>query len=118
MAHGIMRDPKHALDTLIREELGLDPSDLGSPLVAAAASFVMFAIGAGIPLLPFLVARGMAAQVASGALSALVLGAVGAFLGVLSGTGAVRSASRMVGLAAIAAAVTILVGRLIGVSLA
>jgi VIT1/CCC1 family predicted Fe2+/Mn2+ transporter len=116
-AEEIFQNPEQALDMLVREELGLDPDDLGSPTKAAVASFVMFTIGAVLPLLPFFFAEGLVAAVVSAALCAVVLAAVSAFLAVLSGTSVVRGVVRMVGLASIAAAVTVLVGRLVGVSL-
>ena len=72
MARRLMQDPEHALDTKIREELGLDPSELGSPTGAAASSFVAFAVGAFIPLAPFLVASGPSAVVVSVAARARV----------------------------------------------
>jgi VIT1/CCC1 family predicted Fe2+/Mn2+ transporter len=110
----ILKNPDHALDTLVREELGLDPADLGSPWGAAVSSFGTFAVGAAIPVVPFLFLRGgAAAGVAAGA-AAVVLAGVGALVGFLSGTPAWRSAARMVGLAALAAGVTWLVGRLFG----
>ena len=65
VARRLMQDPEHALDTKIREELGLDPSELGSPTGAAMSSFVSFAVGAFIPLAPFLLASGPGAVVAS-----------------------------------------------------
>ena len=54
IAHRIFQDPATALDTLVREELGLDPDQLGSPIGAAGGSFVAFAIGASIPVIPYL----------------------------------------------------------------
>jgi VIT1/CCC1 family predicted Fe2+/Mn2+ transporter len=117
-AADIMKDPQQALDTLVREELGLDPDDLGSPLGAALSSFVLFAIGALIPLAPFLLASGGIAIGLSVALAATVLGAVGALLGLLAGTSPWRSAGRMVGLAGLAAGVTYGLGRLFGATLA
>lgn len=113
----ILKHPESALDTLVREELGLDPEDLGSPWGAAISSFVMFAVGAFIPLLPFLFLKGEVATASAAALGAVVLAAVGGFVGFLSGTSITRSAARMVGLAALAAGVTYFVGRLIGASL-
>ena len=101
----------------MREELGLDPSDLGSPLSAALSSFAMFAVGAALPILPFLFAKGWLAVGLAGALAALTLVGVGAFLAVLSGTNPVRSAARMLGLAALAAAITFGLGRLVGSAL-
>lgn len=116
-AHQIMQSPESALDTLVREELGLDPSDLGSPWRAAGSSFITFAAGATVPLLPLSVLSGRAAAIAAASIGAVVLATVGAFLGFLSGTSPVRSAARMVALAAIAAGVTVGVGRVVGATL-
>lgn len=113
----ILKDPEKGLDTLVREELGLDPGDLGSPLAAAGSSFVMFAIGAFIPLLPFLVSGGTTAIAASIASAVVVLATVGGLIGALSGTSAWRSSARMVGLAAVAAGATYGLGRLFGATL-
>lgn len=110
----ILKNPESALDTLVREELGLDPEDLGSPMGAALSSFAMFTVGALVPLLPFLLLSGGAAAITSAALAGIVLAGVGGLVGFLSGTSVVRSAGRMVGLAALAAGVTWLVGRLFG----
>jgi VIT1/CCC1 family predicted Fe2+/Mn2+ transporter len=116
VAAGLLKNPEHAADTLVREELGLDPDDLGSPWSAAGSSFVMFALGAFLPLLPFLVTSGKPAELTAVLLAAVVLAAVGAGVGFLSGTSMVHSAARMLGLAALAAGVTYLVGRLFGAS--
>jgi vacuolar iron transporter family protein len=113
----ILKNPDSALDTLVREELGLDPQDLGSPLQAAVSSFVMFSVGALIPILPFLLATGAFAVMASAGLAFVVLAGVGAVVGFLSGTSLARSAARMVALAALAAGVTYAVGHLVGASL-
>jgi vacuolar iron transporter family protein len=110
----LLENPEQALDTLVREELGLDPNDLGSPVAAAASSFAMFAIGAAIPVLPFLFTTGLAAVATAAALAALVLASVGGLVGFLSGTSPVTSAARMVALAALAASITYLVGRAFG----
>jgi VIT1/CCC1 family predicted Fe2+/Mn2+ transporter len=110
----ILKNPDSALDTLVREELGLDPEDLGSPRGAAVSSFLMFAVGALVPVIPFLVASRQAAVVASTTLAFLVLAAVGGLVGFLSGTSVWRSAARMVGLAALAAGVTYAIGRAFG----
>jgi VIT1/CCC1 family predicted Fe2+/Mn2+ transporter len=110
----ILKNPESALDTLVREELGLDPEDLGSPMGAATSSFGMFAVGALVPIVPFLLARGTPAVVASSAFAGLVLAAVGGLVGFLSGTSIWKSAGRMVGLAALAAGVTYVVGRIFG----
>jgi len=112
----ILKNPEQAADTLVREELGLDPDDLGSPVGAAVSSFAMFAVGATVPVLPFLFLAGTPAVALSAALAFAVLGAVGAFVGFLSGTNPLRSAVRMVGLALLAAGATYGVGRLLGVA--
>lgn len=110
----ILRNPEAGLDTLVREELGLDPDDLGSPLRAAGSSFAMFAIGAVVPLVPFLLWNGSTAAFASVGLVAFVLAIIGGFIGILSATSPWRSAARMVGLAGGAAALTFGLGRLFG----
>jgi vacuolar iron transporter family protein len=110
----MLENPEQALDTLVREELGLDPDNLGSPVQAAASSFVMFAIGAAIPVIPFLLLTGFSAVVSAAALAGIVLAGVGGLVGFLSGTNPFLSGGRMVGLAAVAAGITYLVGRLFG----
>ena len=116
IAERMFEDPQHALDTLVREELGLDPDELGSPWGAAAGSFVAFAIGALIPVLPYLVTTGATSFVAAIALSVGALFAVGAGVSLLTGRGLLYSGSRQVLIGAAAAIVTYLVGRLIGVA--
>ena len=110
----IMKNPDHALDTLVRMELGLDPDDLGAPVTAAISSFLMFALGALVPLVPFFFLAGMTAVATSAASAVLVLAVVGGFIGVLAGTSVWRSGGRMVLLAIVAAAVTFGLGRLFG----
>ncbi|BDG04370.1 VIT1/CCC1 transporter family protein [Anaeromyxobacter oryzae] len=110
----ILKNPDSALDTLVREELGLDPEDLGSPMGAAVSSFLMFSVGALVPVIPFLLASGSPAVLASTLLAFFVLATVGGVVGFLSGTSVWRSSLRMVGLAALAAGVTYAVGRLFG----
>jgi VIT1/CCC1 family predicted Fe2+/Mn2+ transporter len=117
MTSELLANPKAALDTLIREELGLDPGDLGSPQVAAGSSFVTFSVGAAMPILPFLFLGETPAVLASAGVTLAILLGVGGTLGYLSGTGALRSALRMAGLAALAAGVTHLLGRLFGSNL-
>jgi len=110
----ILKNPESATDTLVREELGLDPDDLGSPVGAALSSFVLFSVGALVPILPFLATSGAPAIAAASALAGLVLAGVGGLVGFLSGTNVFLSAGRMVGLAGLAAGVTYLVGRMFG----
>ncbi len=112
----IMEKPDVALDTMAREELGLDPAALGgSPWVAAASSFVAFALGALVPIIPFLVGSGAAATVTAAVLSLIGLFAVGASISVFTGRHAGRSGLRMALIGAVVAAATYGVGTLVGV---
>jgi len=106
-------NPELALNTLAREELGLNPEDLGSPWGAAVFSFFSFALGAAIPLTPFMVASGAASLAITIALTGAALLAVGALLSLFTG----RSALRMLLIGAAAGTVTYLVGTLLGVAL-
>jgi VIT1/CCC1 family predicted Fe2+/Mn2+ transporter len=115
MASRLIRDPEAALDTLAREELGLDPGSLGSPWAAAISSLVAFAVGALLPVLPYLFTEGTLAFVLSALLSAVGLLAVGASITLFTGRNPLMGALRMLGIGAIAATVTYVVGRLIGV---
>jgi VIT1/CCC1 family predicted Fe2+/Mn2+ transporter len=118
LARKIIADPEKALDTLAREELGLNPEDLGSPWGAAWSSFASFAIGAVIPLLPFLLYTGTSALYGSIALTAVSLFGVGAVISLFTGRNALRDGLRMLVIGAAAGGVTFMVGRLMGVSLA
>jgi VIT1/CCC1 family predicted Fe2+/Mn2+ transporter len=112
----VMADPDIALDTHAREELGLDPDELGSPWGAAVSSFVMFAAGAALPLLPFLIGSGMAAVAVAIAASGIALFSVGAAMSIFTGRGAALSGLRMVAVGAAAALITYGVGRLLHTS--
>jgi VIT1/CCC1 family predicted Fe2+/Mn2+ transporter len=116
MAAAIMLDPEHALDTKAREELGLNPEELGSPWGVAVSSFLSFATGAVLPVIPFMFASGTAAVVASVAIAAVALFAVGAGVGLLTGRSLARSGLRQLLIGMGAAALTFAIGRLIGVS--
>jgi VIT1/CCC1 family predicted Fe2+/Mn2+ transporter len=118
IAARLFENPEKALDTLVREELGLDPDELGSPIGAASGSFVAFAVGAAIPVIPYLVASGAAAFVASLLLSLAALFAVGAGVSLLTGRSVLFSGARQVLIGAAAAGVTFVVGSIIGVSVA
>jgi vacuolar iron transporter family protein len=117
MAARIVANPGYALDTLAREELGLDPGALGSPMGAALFSFASFAVGAAVPLAPFVVAGGGAALVAAIALTAVALFGVGGATSLFSGRGAVRGGLRSLLIGAAAGAVTYGVGRLLGAAI-
>ena len=100
---------------MAREELGIDPQELGgSPTVAAATSFVLFALGAIVPVIAFFFLSGTRAVVVSAALSAVGLFAIGALITVFTGRNAVFSGGRQVLIGGAAAGVTYVVGRLIG----
>jgi vacuolar iron transporter family protein len=118
MAHDMIADKATALDTLVREELGIDPSELGgNPWSAAGFSFALFATGALFPILPFFFTAGLPGMAWSVALSAVALGAIGIGSSLFSGRGPVYSALRQIVVGAVAAGVTYGVGALIGVSL-
>ena len=117
VADKLMEDPERALDTLAREELGLNPDDLGSPWVAALSSFSAFTLGAALPLLPFLLGNGHA-LVTSISLTALGLFLVGASMSLFTGRHAVLSGLRMLGIGGAAGLATYFLGPWLGVNLA
>jgi VIT1/CCC1 family predicted Fe2+/Mn2+ transporter/rubrerythrin len=118
IAARMFADPKTALDTLVREELGLDPDELGSPWGAAVGSFVAFSVGASIPVLPYLLGSGSAAFVLSFGFSLAALFLVGAGVSLLTGRSLLFSGFRQLGIGAAAAAITYVVGKVIGVGVA
>ncbi|HVL32378.1 MAG TPA: VIT1/CCC1 transporter family protein [Actinomycetota bacterium] len=118
LAERIMLRPSAALDTLAREELGLDPGDLASPWAAAISSFLAFAVGAFVPVLPFLVTTGAGALLGAALASGVVLAFVGLGISLLTGKSPLVSAARMLVVGAIAAGVTYGVGSLVGTSIA
>ena len=118
LASQILANPDTAIETLAREELGLDPSALGSPWTAAASSFFAFAAGALIPVLPYLLFNGEAAFYMSAAVCGLSLFLVGAAISIFTGRGVFFSGLRMLGIGTLAATVTYIIGRLLGVTVA
>ena len=118
LAARIIANPETALDTLVREELGIDPDDLGgSPWTAGATSFLLFAVGAIFPVAPFFFLSGTAVILTSLVLSAIAMFAIGAGTTLFTGRGLLFSGTRQVAIGIAAAAVTFGLGRLIGVSL-
>jgi VIT1/CCC1 family predicted Fe2+/Mn2+ transporter len=114
----IMQDKDIALDTLAREELGIDPAELGgNPWTAAATSFALFAMGAVFPILPYTWSGGTGALAMSAGLCALVLAGIGLLTSLFNGRSPAYSALRQVVFGCAAAAITFGVGRLLGVSL-
>jgi vacuolar iron transporter family protein len=118
LAEQIMSDKENALDTLAREELGIDPKELGgSAWIAAITSFFLFGIGAIIPVIPFFFLQGYEAIVTSLVFSVIGLFAIGAGTSLFTGRSVLFSGSRMVLFGLAAAAITYGIGRLIGINL-
>jgi len=116
MTRELVKEPVVALEVLAREELGLNPDDLGSPFAAATASFLAFSAGACVPLLPFFI--GGSAQlppaVVAATLAVAALFGIGAVLSLFTGRSAVRGGLRMMLIGAGAGLATWLIGRAIG----
>ncbi|WP_410679988.1 VIT1/CCC1 transporter family protein [Citrobacter braakii] len=118
LADKLLGTPGAALDTLAREELGIDPEGLGGSATAAAvSSFMLFAAGAIVPVLPFMFLSGIPALVSSLATSGLALGLLGAGTSLFTGRGTLFSAARQVAIGLAAAAVTYGIGAIFGVTL-
>lgn len=111
-------DQGMALDTMAREELGIDPEELGgSPWVAAGTSFALFAVGAIIPVIPFIFASGTGAIVVSALMAGTALFVVGAGITVVTGQNALVSGARQLGFGLAAAAITFGIGSLLGTAI-
>ena len=118
VSRALLARPEQALDVLAREELGLNPDDLGSPWQAALSSFLSFAAGAAVPLIPFIVRlTGTTALVATAIATAGSLFVVGMTLSLFTGRDAWRGAVRMVLIGGGAGLVSFLVGRALGVAI-
>lgn len=118
IADKVMENREQALDTLVREELGIDPAELGgNPWRAAGVSLLLFALGASLPVAPFVVLQGDAALLCSVLLSLLGLAGVGLVTALFNGRGGLFSALRQVLFGGAAAAVTFGVGTLFGTAL-
>lgn len=114
----LVQDPQAALDTLAREELGVDPAELGgSAWVAAITSFLLFSAGAIIPVLPYFFTAGTTAVIVSVTLSVIGLFIIGAAITVITGRNALFSGLRQVLFGVTAAAITFGIGRLFGAAL-
>ncbi len=115
LAERLVADRETALDTLAREELGIDPEELGgSPLQAAGASFLLFCVGAVPPVLPFAFLDGLTAVAVSLALSGAVLFGIGAAITLLTGRSALHSGTRQLVIGFAAAGATYGIGALVG----
>lgn len=116
LAERLSEDPEIALDSLVREELGLDPKELGSPWGAAISSFLAFGLGALIPVLPYFFGASLLHVAISLALSGAGLFGVGAGISIFTGRSVLLSGARQLLIGAAAATVTFALGKLIGVS--
>jgi VIT1/CCC1 family predicted Fe2+/Mn2+ transporter len=115
MSRALLASPEHALDVLAREELGLNPDDLGSPWTAAISSFLAFAFGAAVPLIPFLAGvTGIPGIVAAATITLVALFGIGMALSLFTGRAAWQGALRMVAIGGGAGVVSFCVGRLLG----
>jgi VIT1/CCC1 family predicted Fe2+/Mn2+ transporter len=118
LSRAVMKDERTALDTLSREELGIDPNELGgSPWTAAITSFFLFALGAVVPVAPFAFGAGARAPLWSMTAGAVALFLIGAAIAIFTGRGFVRSGVRQLLLGSAAAGITFAIGRLIGVAI-
>ena len=117
LAERLLSDESTALDTLTREELGIDPEELGgSAWEAALMSFLLFAVGAAIPVFPYLIWSGTAGIIASALFSMMGLFVLGAAITLMTGRNPLFSGLRQVLFGLVAAAITFGIGRLIGVN--
>jgi VIT1/CCC1 family predicted Fe2+/Mn2+ transporter len=117
LAGRLLEDPDQALDTLAREELGLNPEELGSPWAAAIASFLAFSVGAFVPLLPYLLLSGPMALNGTLAATALALFGVGSTISLFTGRHAFIGGLRMLLIGSLAGGATWSIGRALGVVL-
>lgn len=117
LAETLIQDPDQALDTLAREELGLNPEELGSPIAAALSSFVAFATGALVPLAPFMLLTGAHALAGAIVATTVCLFGVGATLSLFTGRHAWQGGLRMLLIGSAAGAATWIIGRAMGVAL-
>lgn len=115
LATEMMSDPELALETHAREELGIDPNELGSPRAAAVSSFLSFSLGALVPLVPWFVSSGLAAEVLSIGLGVIAAAVIGVLLATATGRPRLRIAARQVVIATLAAGIPYLVGNAVGV---
>ena len=118
LARQMMANREIALDTLVREELGIDPDELGgSAWTAGGSSFLLFAFGAVFPVAPFFFLGGRSAVIASVAASGVALAAIGAGTSLFTGRSIGFSAVRQLLVGYAAAAITYAIGMLAGVTL-
>ncbi len=114
LAEAVHEDPEVALEVHAREELGVDPDDIGDPVGAAISSFIAFAIGAILPLVPWFLADGLGATLASIIVGIVASAVVGVVLARFTERSPVMTALRQVGFAVGACAITYAIGSLLG----
>ncbi|MBO0723345.1 MAG: VIT1/CCC1 transporter family protein, partial [Blastocatellia bacterium] len=118
LARRLIGDKTRALDTLAREELGIDPEELGgSAWGAAGSSFCLFALGAIIPVAPFFFLSGIAGVIVSIAISLAALFGIGAGITLLTGRSVLYSGTRQMILGLLAAMITFGLGRIFSISI-
>jgi VIT1/CCC1 family predicted Fe2+/Mn2+ transporter len=119
VSRALLAHPEQALDVLSREELGLNPDDLGSPWGAAISSFISFALGASVPLAPFVALRSTstATLITTAAVTCLALFCIGLVLSLFTGRDALKGALRMVIIGSGAGIISFFVGRALGVAI-
>jgi VIT1/CCC1 family predicted Fe2+/Mn2+ transporter len=113
-AKHLIANPQQALDALTREELGLNPDELGSPVGAAISSFLTFSVGASLPLIPYVFGLSANGILIASLISGTALFCVGAALSLFSGRNAFFGGARMLAIGAAAAAATYFIGSLFG----
>lgn len=118
LAQHMIADPEIGLDTLAREELGLNPDELGSPWMAAISSFIAFSVGGVVPMLPYILRMQNYTLHVSIGLTALSLFGIGAALSLFTGRNAFKGGLRMLIIGGSAGALTYFIGNLMGTSLA
>ena len=116
LAEATMSDPEQALQVHAREELGIDPDDLGSPIQAAVSSFVAFSVGALVPLLPWIFGSGTAATVTSLGLALLTAAVVGVIISRFTERHRLATVLRQIAFTAVPAGITYAIGSAVGVS--
>ena len=118
LAEAVHEDPEVALEVHAREELGVDPDDIGDPIGAAVSSFVAFALGAVLPLIPWFLMDGTAATVVSVTVGLIAAAVVGIVLARFTERSPLRTAARQVSWAAGACLITFGIGTLLGTTVA
>jgi VIT1/CCC1 family predicted Fe2+/Mn2+ transporter len=117
LAEAVHQDPEVALEVHAREELGVDPDDIGDPVGAAVSSFIAFAIGAILPLVPWFFGEGNAAMITSVVIGLVAAALVGLTLARFTERSPARTALRQVSWAAGACIITFVIGSILGTTI-